>query len=543
MEPSEHYPIISLRDGLEVGREAPGARASFPHEGMARATGSARLDGNRLSLQFEGPSTFDRWLEAIDAAEHFVHFENYILRDDRVGRVFRDALVAKSRQGVPVRVVYDWVGCWATPRSFFKVFREAGVQVRAFNRPSIRDPLGLLQRDHRKLVCVDGKVAFVGGFCVGEEWAGKGDAPPWRDTGVEIRGPAAAACTRAFGRVWAEIGDPMPADVDVDPARVDPVGDTSVWLIEGEPNRTRVYRTLSLVAAHARRRLWITDPYFVAPRPVSEALAATAAAGVDVRILVPAHNNWPWVGSLSRGGYRSLLEAGVRLFEWQGAMIHAKTSVCDGLWCRVGSSNLNAASLLGNWEIDVGVLDSGLAGQLEGLFLADLASSVEIVLPSARIFPPPRVPGEMQTPVASLDPEGTIPERLVGEIRQRTSGDKTTSTSWRIADFVRAGSIFGEALAGHRPLGREDRTVLGTVSTAALILAVLLAFLPQIAGWTIAFCLAWLGITGSVRAFFQARRARERDEALARSHGLERALAPGPPSGRDALPPTPHPDP
>ena len=119
----------------------------------------------------------------------------------------------------------------------------------------------------------------------------------------------------------------------------------------------------------------------MAPRPVSEALGAAAQAGVDVRILVPAHNNWPIVGSISRGGYRAMLESGVRIFEWQGPMIHAKTSVVDGVWSRVGSSNLNGASLMGNWELDVGVLDRELAGQLEGLFLADLTSSVEIVLP------------------------------------------------------------------------------------------------------------------------------------------------------------------
>lgn len=504
----------------------PGAREAFPMEPMTRVTGSPRLDGNRIGLQFEGPSTFDRWIEAIDGAERFVHFENYILRDDRIGRVFRDALVAKARQGIPVRLVYDWVGCWATPRRYWKVFREAGVQVRAFNRPSIRDPLGVLQRDHRKLVCVDGTVAFVGGFCVGQEWAGSADQPPWRDTGVEIRGPAAAAATRAFGRVWSEIGDPIPVDLDIDPAGVEAVGSTPVWLIEGEPNRTRVFRTLSLVAAHAQRRLWITDPYFVAPRPVSEALAAAASNGVDVRVLVPAHNNWPWVGSLSRGGYRFLLENGVRLFEWQGAMIHAKTSVADGLWCRVGSSNLNAASLLGNWEIDVGVLDGDLAGQLEGLFLADLASSVEIVLPSIRRVPPARVRGEMDTPVTSLDPEGTLPERLVGEIRQRTSGDKGGSTAWRIADFVRAGSIFGDALAGHRPLGREDRTVLGTVSIGALVLAVVLAFLPQVAGWFLAFVLAWLGVTGGARAFIAARGAREQESVPMVSSGHYTPRAP-----------------
>ncbi|MEK9509274.1 phospholipase D-like domain-containing protein [Gemmatimonadota bacterium Y43] len=526
---------LSLRDGVEVGRPVPGAREGFPLEAMHRVTGSARLEGNRIGLQFEGPSTFDRWIEAIDSAERFVHFENYILRDDRIGRVFRDALVAKARQGVPVRLVYDWMGCWATPRRYWKTFREAGVQVRAFNRPSVRDPLGVLQRDHRKLVCVDGTVAFVGGFCVGQEWAGSADQPPWRDTGVEIRGPAAAAATRAFGRIWAEMGDPVPRDLDVDPAAVEAVGTTPVWLIEGEPNRTRVFRTLSLIAAHARRRLWITDPYFVAPRPVSEALAAAASNGVDVRVLVPAHNNWPWVGSLSRGGYRFLLEHGVRLFEWQGAMIHAKTSVADGVWCRVGSSNLNAASLLGNWEIDVGVLDAELAGQLEGLFLADLASSVEIILPSVRPVAPERVRGEMDTPVTSLDPEGSVPERLVGELRQRTSGAKGGSTGWRIADFVRAGSIFGDALAGHRPLGREDRTVLGTVSIGALVLAALFAFVPQVAGWFLAFVLAWLGITGGARAFLAARRAREHDASLAASPS-EPAPLPPPDS------PSEHPD-
>jgi cardiolipin synthase len=388
------------------------------------------------------------------------------------------------------------------------------VQLRAFNRPQLRDPLGVVQRDHRKLVCVDGRVAFVGGFCVGVEWAGTPTQAPWRDTGVEIRGPAAAATGAAFGRIWDEIGEPLPVVAERDPADMPAAGDTPVWIIEGEPGRSRVFRTLTLVAAHARNRLWITDPYFVAPRPVSEALAAAARSGVDVRILVPAHNNWPWVGSLSRGGYRDLLEAGVRLFEWQGSMIHAKTAVADGIWCRVGSSNLNTYSLLGNWEIDVGVLDEGLAGQLEGLFLADLASSVEIVLPSRSAPLPAKFAGEQPPPTAPLDPEGTIPERLERELRSRVSGVSAPSGSGglRVADIVRAGSVFGDALAGRRPLGREDRTVLGTVSAAALVLAVLLVFVPQIAGWLLAAGLAWLGATGSVRAWLESRRARRAEE-------------------------------
>jgi cardiolipin synthase len=530
---TDHHRTLSLRGGEEVGRAVPGARSTFPLEAMDRATGSPRIDGNALGLQFEGSSTFDRWLEAIDDAERFVHFENYILRDDRVGRAFRDALIAKSRQGVPVRLVYDWVGCWATPRRYWKVFRDAGVEVRAFNRPRLRDPLGVFQRDHRKLVCVDGDVAFVGGFCVGVEWAGDGDEAPWRDTGVEIRGPAAAAATQAFERVWSEIGDPLPADLHCDPRTMEPAGNTPVWIIQGEPNRSRVYRTLQLVAAHVTSRLWITDPYFVAPRPVSEALSAAAREGVDVRILLPAHNNWPWVGSMSRAGYRFLLESGVRLFEWQGSMIHAKTSVADGIWCRVGSSNLNAASLLGNWEMDVGVLDESLASQLEGLFLADLASSVEIVLPSRPPPPAAHPRGEYTVPTTSLDPEGSLPERLERQIRARGAG----STGWRIADFVRASSIFGDALAGHRPLGREDRTILGTVSTVVLVTAVLIAIFPHWAGWALATIMAWIGGTGTVRAFFEKRRARKRD-----ADEFRRTLPPSRPLLDEAAPPAP-PDP
>jgi cardiolipin synthase len=465
-------------------------------------------------LQFEGPSTFDRWLEAIDGAREFVHFENYILRDDRIGRTFRDALVAKARQGVPVRVLYDWMGCWATGYRYWRPFREAGVEVRAFNRPRLRDPWGVLQRDHRKLVCVDGEVAFVGGFCVGVEWAGDATSPPWRDTGVEIQGPAAALATQAFERIWASQGTPVPVDLHAHPRTTPARGSTPVWIIQGEPGRTRVYRTLQLMAAHASRRLWITDPYFVAPRPVSEALAAAALEGVDVRVLLPAHNNWPWVGSLSRAGYRFLLEAGVRLFEWQGPMIHAKTSVMDGLWCRVGSSNINTASLLGNWEIDVGVVDEALAGQLEGLFLADLASAVEIILPGTRS--PPLLKGEAVTPVTPLEPEGSLPERLTREMRARELGVRESlGRGLRISDVVRAGSIFGDALAGHRPLGREDRTVLGTVALLILPVAVLSAIFPQFAGWTLAALLGWLGGTAGVRAALEARRARRKRNSQA----------------------------
>lgn len=490
---------------------------SFAEEAMGRATASERIDGNRLHLQFDGPTTFDTWIEAIARARSFVHFENYILRDDPVGWRFRDALIERARAGVQVRVLHDWVGCWATPRRYWRPFREAGIEVRAFNPPSLRDPFGLLQRDHRKLVVVDGEVAFIGGFCVGQEWAGTRRRAPWRDTGVEIRGPAAAAAGRAFERSWAEMGAPVPEDLRLDPARVSAEGESPVWIIEGLPWRSRVYRATQLMASVARSRIWITDPYFVAPRTVAEALAAAARDGVDVRILVPAHNNWPWVGRLSRGGYRGLLEAGIRIFEWEGPMIHAKTSVADGLWSRIGSSNLNASSLLGNWELDVGVLDGELASQLEALFMADLASSVEIVLPSRASDAAVARPAEPEEPasqegepglgVSPLDQEGSLQERWKAWTRHHPGGQSLT-----LADLVRAGSSLGDAIAGRRVVGPEDRTVLSTLAVLLLGGALVAAFFPRFVGWTLAVLLGWFGLVLGVRSAVQVWRARWRKE-------------------------------
>jgi cardiolipin synthase len=367
------------------------------------------------------------------------------------------------------------------------------------------------------MVCVDGKVAFIGGFCVGKEWAGDGEHPPWRDTGVEIRGPAASVAARAFERIWSRKRDPVPEEVRADPEKVEPQGTTPVWIIEGEPWRSRVYRETQLIAANAGERIWITDPYFVAPFPVSEALTAAARDGVDVRILVPAKNNWPWVGTLSRGGYRSLLEAGVRIFEWQGPMIHAKTMVADGLWSRVGSSNLNASSLLGNWEIDVGVLDDDLAAQMEGLFLADLTSAVEIVLPGYSSVARIREPGGLVTPVlaqTTLDPGRTLQERLE-KWRKAPRG----STGWRVADLFRAGSALGDAIAGHRILGREDRAVLSTTAILILALALVSGFFPWLVGSLVAILAGWFGLVLGIRALGQARRARREQRRREREEG------------------------
>jgi len=494
--------------------EEPSRR--FPWLDLARATGGETICGNELILQFDGPVTFGMWLESIANAEQFVYFENYLVRDDSIGREVRSALIRKAREGVPVYVIHDWLGCWATPRRFWKPLREAGAKVVAFNPPTVAlgNPFGALQRDHRKLIVVDGEVAHLGGLCVGNEWAGTKTEAPWRDTGVEVRGPAALSAARAFEAMWNRVAEPIFHAATL-PERVE-AGGTPVWLIEGEPGRARVYRTLHLAASRARRSIWITDAYFVAPTSLSEALSAAAQQGVDVRILVPAHNNWPIVGSMSRGGYRGLLEAGVRLFEWQGPMIHAKTSVVDGVWCRVGSSNLNSASLLANWELDVGVLDADLGAQLQGLFRADLASSVEIVLPGGPMIGGRPVSTALGMSAESLDPNEPLATRLERRIREMGVAPGRLS----LASVVRAGEVLGDALAGNRTLGREDRTVLGALSVTVLAMGGLAMLIPTAVGFLVAAIALWFGITTGIRAWVQAMRARS-DERQAEQRRIE----------------------
>lgn len=468
---------------------------------MVRASDAALVRGNTAHLLVDGPEAFSSWLRAIEGAERWVHLENYIIRDDRTGRTFRDLLADKARSGVRVRVLYDWVGCWATPKRFWRPLRDAGAEVRAFSPPSPHDPMNWLRRDHRKVVAVDGTYASVAGMCIGDEWAGDPDAgvPPWRDTGVEIRGPVAAVIDRAFARTWDAAGSRLPPDEIPDPAEVERAGDVSVRVVEGEPGRSRIYRLSQFVAVGVERRLWITDPYFVTPPAMTEALAAAARDGVDVRIIVPAYNNWPVVGGFSRAGYRPLLEAGVRLFEWEGPMIHAKTAVADGIWSRVGSSNLNLASLLGNWELDVAILDRQVAGEMETLFLRDMNSSVEVTLRAGMNGRSRRTLQRSAVLHQPNQPDTYDVEAARAARRRAPRGSRLGRLLGRIA---RAGSVLGRALLGHRLVGREDAGWIAAIAAGLMGLAVLGFLAPRVLAWPFAFLLFWLGVGSLYRAFY-----------------------------------------
>ena len=362
--------------------DTPDRRRARLDKALARTSDAPLRIGNRLALLQNGPDTYDDWIAAIGRAERWVHLDNYIFQDDAVGRRFADALKEKAREGVTVRVLSDWFGSWSTPRSFWRELRGAGVEVRAVNPPTLGAPLKAIRRDHRKLVAVDGHYASTGGVCIDEGWMVRDPETglPYRDTAVSVSGPAVADLERAFAGVWEESGGALPAEERPQAGSIPPAGDIAARVVIQEPRRMRILRVLQLLTAGVQERLWVTDAYFLSMPILTQSLMATARDGVDVRVLLPATNDLPWIGALSRTGYQQFLEAGVRIFEYGGPMIHAKTLVADGWWSKVGSTNLNFSSLAANWEIDLVAEDTGFAEQMERIFEEDLASAREVRL-------------------------------------------------------------------------------------------------------------------------------------------------------------------
>jgi len=366
----------------EIAAETDAALLELFDRAFTRAAGSPRIEGNSVRLLRDAAEHYPAWLAAIRDARRTILFESYLIQDDAVGREFVAALAAKAREGVRVRVVYDWMGSRGTG-ALWRELRGAGAQVRAFNAFRPESPLGWLSRDHRKTIAIDGEIGFVSGVCVSAMW--HGDAArrfePWRDTGVEIRGPAVAELEQAFAEVWIACGGPPLAAGDLAPEGERPsAGEVAVRVISGTPSTAGVFRLDQVIASTARHYLWLTDAYFVGLSPYVQALCAAARDGVDVRLLVPGATDLPALQALSRAGYRPLLEAGVRVFEWNGTMLHAKTAVADGVWARVGSTNLNFASWIHNWELDVAIENRGFAEQMTAMYEHDLANTTEIVL-------------------------------------------------------------------------------------------------------------------------------------------------------------------
>lgn len=431
------------------------------NQAFSRAAGAQLVEGNRVKLLKDAAQNYPAWLKAIAAAERYIHFESYIIHEDDVGWKFADALTAKARDGVRVRLLYDWMGGFGkTSRSFWNHLRAGGVEVRCYNPPQWDSPLGWLSRDHRKTLTVDGKVGFITGLCVGRMWIGvpEQNIEPWRDTGVVIRGPAVAEIEKAFANVWATCGPALPEDETVKTHDLAPEGEKALRVVATVPATAGMMRLDQLVISLARNRVWLTDAYYAGTSLYMQALRATAKDGVDVRLLVPNGTDIPVLRPLSRAGYRPLLEAGVRVFEWNGTMLHAKTAVVDGRWARVGSTNLNLASWLGNCELDAVVEDGPFAREMEDMYEDDLTNATEVVLDERYKV---RAPGE---------PPHRSP--------MMTSGGGSSGRA--MAGALRIGNAVGAAFTSKRVLEPVEARLMLTIGVLLLVLAIIFAIFPSL---------------------------------------------------------------
>ncbi len=370
------------------------------------AVDSPLVVGNKATLLQDGPATYKAMLAAIRSAKHHINLETYIIEDDEVGREFSNVLIRKREQGVQVNLIYDSAGSINTPREFFDRLRDNGIQVIEFNPVNPLEATkdwALNNRDHRKLLVADGRVAFVGGINISSVYssgsgpglsrkspakararaaaADKSKSAAWRDTHIQIEGPVVAEFQKLFMQTWEKQGG-QPLDGSGYFPRLEERGKDIVRAVGSAADEpyAQIYVTVVSAINSAEKQIHITNAYFVPDDQLLEALQNASRRGVDVKLILPSHTDFWVVFHAGRAHYTALLEAGVKIYERQGPLLHSKTAAIDGVWSCVGSTNLDWRSFLHNNEIDAVVLGDGFAAQMQAMFDNDLAQSRAIDL-------------------------------------------------------------------------------------------------------------------------------------------------------------------
>ncbi len=350
--------------------------------------GTALYTRNRVTLLIDGDVTYAAMFNAIRNAKDHINLETYILSDDEVGRPLVDLLLQKQAEGVQVNLIYDSFGCLNTPAALFQRLQERGVQILEFSPIDpfkARGEWDPARRDHKKILVVDGKIAFTGGINIAQSESQLDTDPddktelPWRDTDVEIEGPAVAEFQTLFLKTWeSQHGPPLPQR-DYFPPLEEKGGD----LIQGVGSTPRDRDTFILYVsaiAAAKKSVYLTASYFAPDKQLLKSLTDAGRRGVDTRLVVPARSDLQWFLNATRSYYTRLLKSGVKIYERQGAVLHAKTVVIDDVWATVGSTNLEFWSLLRNDEVNAVILGRHFAKEMEAQFHKDLGRSNQILL-------------------------------------------------------------------------------------------------------------------------------------------------------------------
>lgn len=350
---------------------------------LAGLTLGTAVAGNSVEV-LENGAFFDVLVERIRAAEHSVHFETFLWKEGVLGQRVADALSERARAGKQVRVMLDANGSGGVGKEAVRQMREAGCTVWFFHERSFRN-LGVLNdRDHRKMVIIDGREAFVGGHCVVDEWLGNAeDGQHYGDVSVRLHGPIVHSLQGAFSENWAgESGELFVGD-EVFP-ELTPAGDVLIHAVFAKPeNSAPAVKILHHTAiCLARKRIWIQNPYFIPDPDAIEAFDRAVKRGVDVRVLMPSASGSdnPMVQHAGHRNFESLLKCGVRLFEYPHTLLHQKVMTVDGVWSAIGSSNFDDRSFETNDEITLAIKDAPLAQRLDGIFERYVPRAQEVEL-------------------------------------------------------------------------------------------------------------------------------------------------------------------
>jgi cardiolipin synthase len=343
--------------------------------------GAPIVGGNSATVLLNGDEIFPAVLKEIGAARESIAYAQYFYEDGPIARAVAEAMAERCRAGVKAHVLLDGVGTLSMPAEYQDLMRKAGCQVQAF-RP-VR-PWSLHKanyRNHRRLLVVDGRIGFTGGSGVSKKWTGNGRLKDhWRDTDIRIEGPAVEWLQAAFVENWLEATGVALGGPAYFPRPNPPRGPVPVQVVRSSPagGDSAMYTTLLIALGSARRSIRITNPYFMLDEAMTEALFKRLRAGVTVEVLVPGAIDHQLVRQASRATWGDLLRSGVRFFEYQPALLHAKTIVIDGVWATVGSTNLDNRSFALNEELNVITYDRSVAGRLELAFADDVAHAERV---------------------------------------------------------------------------------------------------------------------------------------------------------------------
>lgn len=388
-----HGILTTKRAKSLLSRRLPNSRVDIQRLAALEeeATGSPLIAGNKVTLLFDGPQTMKAMMAAISTAKDSINLETYIFDDDELGESFSNLLIERQRAGVQVNIIYDGVGTLDTPASFFEHMRAAGIQLVEFNPVNPLKRFGrwrINNRDHRKILVVDGKIGFTGGINISADYAHsslfrsahkkRNSAVGWRDTQIQIEGPAVASLQWLFLDTWAKQRADDPLDRDYFPALA-PAGDKIIRVLGSEPGGDpTIFKAYALAIQQAKKTIHITTPYFAPDQQIIDALTQAAQRGVEVKILFPSVSDSSLVFYAGQSFYSQLINGGVQIYQLQVAVLHAKTAVIDGTWSTVGSSNLDMRSFLHNTEVNVIVLGTEFGQAMESAFNEDLRDSLAV---------------------------------------------------------------------------------------------------------------------------------------------------------------------